>query len=937
MIPTAYQNYMFNENDYFPQDYHVDDPEKLELLKKLVAMISDDLELSGKPDNVTESTPDLWLLDTLLTKEEVTFMLTFKKKRSVKRTVAQIVKKTGMTVDAVNTMVAHICEIGLLEFDRENAKHERQYFIPKFVIGSGEYMLMNGRLMEEHPEIATFFNYATSVPVGKTAHMVPPGGGGIGMHVIPIEKAIEHENKAVSLEKISHWLKKYDKYAVDVCACRRQRRISGEGAGDVEDYFCVALGDMAEYVVETKKDAHYVTYDEVIKLLENAEKKGYVHQITNLDGADKVVMICNCSITSCNALRTSQLFNTPNLSASAYRAHVDYKKCVACGKCVEVCPVGAAKLGQKLCKQDGSKVSYPKTELPDAVKWGPEKWNKHYREDAKINCYDTGTAPCKTACPAHLAVQGYLKMAAEGRYLDALKLIKQDNPFPAVCGAICNHRCENRCTRGTIDQPVAIDEVKKFIAAQELCAETRFVPECSNEIGSMWGPDFKMAVIGAGAAGMSAAYFLRRRGYDVTVFEKEKRPGGMMMNAIPNFRLEKDVVDAEIDVLRQMGVEFRCGIEVGKDVTISDLRKQGYKAFYVAIGLQSGGKLRIPGEDAEGVMAGIDFVKEVNLEGRQKLTGNVVVIGGGNIGADIARTAVRCGADSVSLYCLEAYDEMPMGVDDRTECEQEGIVIHAGWGQTEIVTKDGKCAGIKFRKCLSVKNAEGRFAPTFDDNLTEEAACTTVLYCIGQKVDWKTLLDGTKVEFNPNGTAKAHPITLQTAEPDIFVSGDALTGQKFVIDAIAVGKQAAESMHRIVHPGQGDLMIGRDTREFIELDRDDISIESYDNTPRQIPSMKSGDSAKTFDDLRETLTEQQVQAEAQRCLKCGATTVDVNRCIGCGLCTTRCEFDAIQLRRDMPQNTKMYTGEENKLKAILPYVIKRNIKIRRNENSNNKK
>ena len=252
------------------------------------------------------------------------------------------------------------------------------------------------------------------------------------------------------------------------------------------------------------------------------------------------------------------------------------------------------------------------------------------------------------------------------------------------------------------------------------------------------------------------------------MFEKERRLGGMLENGLPSFRLEKDVVQAEIDVLREMGVQFRCGVEVGKDVTIAQLREQGYQGFYVAVGLQSGGRLNIPGDDAQGVTAGIDFMRRVNGGQETKLEGRVVVIGGGNIAADVARTAVRCGAESVDLYCLESYDDMPMGPEDRGECERDGITIHAGWGQTEIVTENGHAAGIRFRKCLRVKNDQGRFAPEFDDNDTCQAQCAAVLYCIGQKVDWRQLLTGTAVTFNPNGTAQVDPVTYQTAEPGIF-------------------------------------------------------------------------------------------------------------------------------------------------------------------------
>ena len=326
---------------------------------------------------------------------------------------------------------------------------------------------------------------------------------------------------------------------------------------------------MARYVVETDR-GHYITYDEVLEILHKAEENGFVHEITNIDGEEKIIAICNCNVNVCNALRTSQLFNTPNLSRSAYVAKVESENCVACGRCVETCPAGAVKLGQKLCTKDGP-IEYPRHELPDETAWGPDKWDIYYRDNNRINCYDTGTSPCKTACPAHIAVQGYLKLAAQGKYREALQLIKRENPFPAVCGRICNRRCEDACTRGTVDQAVAIDEVKRFIAQQDLEAATRFIPE--KVIPKVEGGfDEKIAIIGAGPAGMSCAYFLAEKGYRPTVFDKTSRPGGMLMNAIPNFRLEKDVVEAEIDILREMGVEFRCGVDVGRDVTIPELR-----------------------------------------------------------------------------------------------------------------------------------------------------------------------------------------------------------------------------------------------------------------------------------------------------------------------------------------------------------------------------
>ncbi len=901
-----------------PRDEH-----PRENLLKLGSMITNRIGLKATADD-----PEYWGLASVMTDEMVEVALKMGVRKP--KTTEQLMKLTKMEREPLEKLLTEMAWLGIVEYnwenlDGKNPNHEKRWILPLFVPGSAEFLNMRKSQIDQNPEVAAFFERMTFLPLEKITPMVPPGGSGIGMHVIPVEKAIESENEAIGLEKISYWLDKYEgKYAKSMCSCRASRQKLGEGCGDDPENWCIAVGDMADYVVETQR-GEYITKEEALDIFRRAEENGFVHQITNIDGEQKIFAICNCNVNICNALRTSQLFNTPNMSRSAYVAKVESENCVACGRCVEGCPAGAVKLGQKLCTKDGP-ITYPRQELPDDHEWGPEKWAIDYRDKNRVNCYKTGTAPCKTACPAHIAVQGYLKLAAQGKYKEALQLIKRDNPFPAVCGRICNRRCEDACTRGTIDQAVAIDEVKRFIAQQDLNAETRFVPE--KVIPKVDGEfEEKIAIIGGGPAGLSCAYYLAEKGYRPTVFEKEKQPGGMLMHGIPEFRLEKDVIEAEIDVLRALGVEFRCGVEVGRDVTIPELREQGYKGFYVAIGLQSGGKLGVPGEDAEGVKAGIELMREVNLEGKKELSGRVVVIGGGNIGADVARTALRCGAEKVSLYCLEDYDSMPMGVEDRTECEEDGIEIHAGWGQTEILAENGRCSGIRFRKCLSVRNAEGRFAPTFDDNTTEEVPCDMVLYCIGQKVDWKGLLTGTAVELNPNGTAKADPVTYQTAEPDLFVGGDVYTGQKFAIDAIAAGKQGAVSLHRWVQ--DATLTIGRDKREFIELDKNNLLLEeaSYDNTPRQRIGYNET-LRKTFKDGRVAFTEEQVKAETARCLGCGASVVDPNKCIGCGICTTRCAFDAIHLHRDLPECSTMRSAED-KMKGILPYMIKRKIRIRR--------
>ena len=901
-----------------------------EKIFKLGKIITDRKEILLGMEKMSVDSPEYWGIDCGLQYAERRYGkevadhcldLALKMGKRKPKTFAQLKKLSGYDEPHLETVLEALCQASLVEWhfenlDGKNPNHEKRWVLDMFVPGSAEIMTMRPEISPVTPQVADFFERMTYLPLAGITQMVPPGGAGIGMHVIPVEQAIPAECESLDIEHLSHWLKKYEgQIGVGICSCRKQQRIRGEGSG---------VGDFADYCRETGM-GHDITYDEAMEILHKAEEKGYVHQITNIDGENKIFGLCNCAVGVCNALRTSQLFNTPNMSRSAYTAEVNPENCVACGKCVEVCPAGAVRLGQKLCTKNGE-IEYPKQELPDDNEWGEDKWNWNYKnENGVIQTWPTGTAPCKTACPLHIAIQGYIKLASEGKYREALELIKKDNPFPAVCGAICRKYCEDECTRGSIDEALAIDDIKQFIAAQDLNAEHRYVPPMVSTTREPF--DQKIAIIGSGPAGLACAYFLAIEGYSPTVFEKDAVPGGMMVTGIPSFRLEKDIVNAEIDILREMGVQFRCGVEVGKDVTIQQLRDEGYKGFFVAIGLQNGGRLGVPGEDAEGVMPGVDYLKIINSGSEKPLSGTVVVIGGGNIGADVARTAIRQGAEKVKLYCLESYEDMPMGEEDQQLCLADGVELYPGWGQTEILTDNGKCAGIRFRKCLRVRGADGRFAPEFDDSVTAEENCTAVLYCIGQRADWKELLKGTKVEFNRNGTAIADPVTLQTAEPDIFVGGDAYFGQKFVVDALATGREGAVSLHRFVNEGQS-LTIHRNTRHFTALNKDDIvlPVDAYKKPGRAV---KGVDPAKvrTMRDERLIFTEEQIKSEASRCLSCGRSVVDTNKCLGCGMCTVQCKFDAIHLVRNMGDAYSKMIPAEDKFKAIGAYSAKRAVKI----------
>ena len=893
-----------------------------EILFDLGKMITDRLPYKFGVKRLTEEDPEYIILDRACSNDEIAEVMLKMGLRKPK-TTAEIAKLTGKSEERIVELLTDAAMHGIVEYNWENPQHEKQWYVQLFVPGIAEMTNMVLDQVEKYPELAESFNKMTFLPLEGKTHLMPPGGNGIGMHVIPVEKAINATNTSISIEHISHWLDKYEgSLSVGYCSCRNARRLYGEGSGEIQDDCCIGLGDFATYLVETGK-GRPITKQEALEICQRAEDNGYVHQVTNIDGQDKIFGLCNCDLGVCFALRTSQYFNTPNMSASSFRAHVNKKNCVACGKCVEVCPAGAVKLGQKLCTKNGD-VQYPKQELP-GLKWGKDKWNPNYVVDNRKNCHESGTAPCKTACPAHIAIQGYIKLAKEGRYLDALKLIKQDNPFPSVCGYVCNRRCEDACTRGALDKALAIDEIKKFIAEQDLKSEERYIPERLYRRPIDKPYEQKVAIIGAGPAGLSCAYYLARMGYEnVTVFDRNPQPGGMLVMGIPSYRLDRAALKGEIEVLEKMGVHFQMNTEVGKDVTIEELRAQGYKGFYVAIGAQKSSKLNIPGEELQGVFGGVDFLREVNLGNKPEVGKKCAVIGGGNVAMDVCRTALRLDAETYVVY-RRGEDEMPADKEEVAEAKEEGVKFCFLNAPVEVLGEDGKVCGLKVELMeLGEPDEKGRRAPVGTGKY-ETIEVDSVIAAVGQAIDWGTL-DVGALATGKKGNAVADAVTYQTAQSDIFVGGDVYTGPKFAIDAIAAGREGAESLHRFVNDGQS-LTVGRNLREFYELNKDELvfGIDSFDRPARQ-PILHDAKKARSFEHDRLTFTEEQVKTEASRCLGCGVSVVDPNRCIGCGLCTTRCMFDAIHLERDVPEASTMIRCED-KVGPLLKNVAKKSINI----------
>lgn len=858
----------------------------------------------GAKNAIQPGDPEYRILEPVVTDEmaEVALCLEFRKPQ----TAADVAALCGKPLERTAQLLWELSLAGVCFVN--NIDGEDRYWYDTWIPGIMEMMTNNKENVRKYPQIAESFEAYGRVRGPATTGNFPVGIG--LMRVIPIESAIDGNSRKASYEEVSQYLNDNSVFSVSDCSCRTAREIMGEGCGHLKEDMCIQMGHAAEYYIRTGRGRE-ITRAEAFEIIRRAEENGLVHQIPNTDGPGKTHAICNCCGCSCLSLRSAEMFLNTDMVRSNYVSHIDPEKCVACGECVETCPTNALQLGQKLCGSTQPILQIVR-ETPRDNEWGPENWNPDYRTNRKL-VFDSGTSPCKTNCPAHIAVQGYIKLAAQGRYTDALELIKNENPLPAVCGCICPRNCESDCTRGDIDDPIAIDEIKKFIADQDLNAATRFVPKIKHQYSQ------KIAVVGAGPAGLSCAYYLAVEGYAVTVFEKQSAPGGMLTLGIPAFRLEKDVVNAEIDVLKTLGVDFRYGVEVGRQVTLDELRHQGFAAFYLAIGAQGSRRLNIDGENSAGVTGGVDFLRALNLGTGSRLSGQVIVIGGGNVAIDVARSAVRCGAQQTAMYCLESRAQMPALEEEIEEALEEQIALHNGWGPARILSEAGRVTAVEFKKCVSVFDKAGRFSPVYDEQETMLVPADHVLVAIGQAIEWGGLLQGCAAQPNPSGALPADPLTCQTAQADIFTGGDAHTGPRFAIDAIAAGKQAAISIHRFVHAGQS-LTIGRTLRNYQSLDKSDLNLMGYDRQPRQRPLRQPArDPQPVFKDLRLTFSEEQVRQETARCLSCGATVVDPALCVGCGVCTTRCKFGAVSLERE-------YDGVGAALPDMKPIVIKQMLK-----------
>ncbi|SHH52417.1 FAD-dependent oxidoreductase [Clostridium grantii] len=870
----------------------------------------------GSSREVIPFGPEYYALAPLLNEYQAKLAMHLKFREKV--SAEDIAKAAGEPYEKVKEAMDYIAWTGAAFVNTINGVD--MYWHDIFVPGHLEMINNNKELVAKYPEVAEAFYYFGKKRGPAAAGIMPIGGG--PMRVIPIERSIDGNSKKASYEEVSKYLNESTVFSVSDCSCRTSREAMGEGCGHLKEDMCIQLDHAAEYYIKTGRGRE-ITKEEAFEIVQKAEDNGLMHSIPNLDSPGHTHAICNCCGCGCYAMRLANEFVNGDIVRSNYRSVVDESKCVACGECVDVCPTNALRLGQKLCSKEPIDVEMIKV-TPRNTEWTEEKLNRDYRINRK-NTVDSGTAPCITNCPAHIPVQGYVKLASQGKYTEALELIKKHNPLPAVCGRVCPRLCEEDCTRGDIDEAVAVDDIKKFIAEQDLNKDIRYIPRKRHDYS-----DKKIAIIGGGPSGLTCAYDLSIDGYDVTIFEKEEKLGGMLTFGIPSYRLEKNVIQAEIDVLQDMGVKFKTGVEVGKDVSIQQLREQGFNAFYIAIGAQSGRKLGLEGEDASEVISGVDFLRTVNLEQPTEVKGKVVVIGGGNVAIDVARSSVRLkSVEQTDIFCLEARDIMPAHIEEVEEALEENVNINNSWGPTRVITENGKVTGIEFKRCISVLDAEGRFNPQFDESDKKIVECDYILLSVGQTFNYGNLLQGEDVKLTNRNTIQVDHITLQSSKADIFAGGDVASGPKLAIDAIAAGKEGAVSIHRFVQNGQS-LVFGRDNHSYKMLDKKNLmEPEGYDGTVRQRINHVDGKvSRTTFKDLRGTLTEEQIKKETARCLGCGATKTDPYLCVGCGACTLKCKFDAIKLEK--VYDVKGYELE-NLPKAVLKKAAIRKVKILANK------
>lgn len=479
-----------------------------------------------------------------------------------------------------------------------------------------------------------------------------------------------------------------------------------------------------------------------------------------------------------------------------------------------------------------------------------------------------GTAPCKASCPAHISIQGFVGAIADGRYTDGLKLIKEDMPFPAICGRVCHHPCESKCNRRSIDEPVAIESLKRFLADLDLFSERPYVPKKKERKVE------KVAIIGAGPAGLTAAYFLAIEGYAVTVFEKLPVAGGMLAVGIPEYRLPRNILKAEIDIIKELDVDIRLNCEIGWDLSLDDLHRE-YNAIFIGVGCHRAMKLGIPGEEGlEGVIDCITFLRDISLGNYPDYNGRLVIIGGGNAAVDCARVGIRLGCIDVTILYRRTRKEMPAIEEEIEEAIEEGVDIMPLTAPVRFTGNNGNVTGVELiRMSLGDYDESGRPRPIPIKESEYMVKADVVVVATGQAPEISFLTDSCNLKLSNRNLIEADPITRATNIRGIFAGGDIVTGPRTVVEAIASGKEAAISIDRYLK-GK-DIFAGRQ-REWkgCEFIPENIELKKRESMSR----LSLEDRKRTFKEIGQGLNEEQARSEAGRCYRiCGFQNTGAKR------------------------------------------------------------
>jgi len=547
----------------------------------------------------------------------------------------------------------------------------------------------------------------------------------------------------------------------------------------------------------------------------------------------------------------------------------------------------------KACPEDAITID-PKTKV---VLVNEDKCNGCNAVVGKSGAEKQETSPCKVECPARIDVQGFVNLAAKGKFQEAIQLIKLASPFPSICGRVCHHPCESDCKRDQIDEPVAIHSIERFLADLDLKQNKRYMPEIKGKKKE------KVAIVGSGPAGLTCAYYLVQEGYKVTIFEKAPVLGGMLTTGIPSYRLPRKIVEAEIQLIRDLGVTMKTGVEVGKDVTIGQLRQEGFKAFSIAIGAQESIRLGIEGEDLEGVYRGLDYLRQLNLGKPVRLGKKVAVIGGGNAAMDAVRSARRLGSEKAFIIYRRSLEEMPSIPEEIKECREEKIPINTLTQPVRFIGKNGRINAIECIKMrLTEPDESGRRKPIPIPGSEFRINVDAVITALGQESDWCCLTPECACTLAEWGTMNVDPLTLQSDDPDIFAGGDAARGPQSVIEAIADGRQAAISINRYLN-GE-NLRLGRD-KELKAIKEPQKG--KYDKAARApMPYLDPKKRIKNFN-------------EVQKGLAKGVTVQEAKRCISCGTCCIQtCPYDVMQFNHEVTKAVKCDLCVEKRGRKEIP-------------------